>query len=150
MFGPSYDYWALRRDGTFYLLQSLFDDQKTSKAIFFDTRVVHLTESLLYCRRLYDRFGVPPDSWVRMTVKHGGLKGRELKAAESARKLYESRVTVENESDQTQSRLVDVESDLVELTNKFLAPLFALFDFCTFSDSVYHSVIEAFVKRMRY
>ncbi len=33
----SYDYWALRSNGEFYLLQSLFEDMRTKDAIFFDT-----------------------------------------------------------------------------------------------------------------
>jgi hypothetical protein len=150
MFGPSFDYWALRRDGTFYLLQSLFEDQRATGAIFFDIRIVRVTESLLYCRRLYDRLGVDPDSWVRMTIKHCGLKDRELKAADPSRKLFENSIAVENETEQTQSfRLVEVESDLVPLVKRFVTPLFELFDFCSFSDDVYTSVIDRFVARMR-
>jgi hypothetical protein len=54
----SYDYWALRRNGDFYLLQSLFEDDRTSGYIFYDTRIVRLTETLLYCARLYTQLGV--------------------------------------------------------------------------------------------
>lgn len=149
MFGPSYDYWTLRRDGTFYLFQSLFEDQRTTGEIFFDTRIVRVTESLLYCRRLFERFDVDPDSWVRMAVKHGGLKGRQLTAAEPARKLFENYVALESEAEQTQSfRIIEVESNLLRLVKKFVAPLFELFDFCTFTDNVYNSVIDRFVARM--
>jgi hypothetical protein len=150
MFGPSYDYWTLRRDGTFYLIRSLFEDQKASGAIFFDTRIVRVTESILYCRRLYDSLGVDPDSWVRMTIKHGGLKNRQLRAADPGRMLLENPSTSENESEQTHSfRLLDVEPDLVLLVQKFVAPLFELFDFSAFSDGVYSSVVDGFVARLR-
>ena len=50
--GPSFDYWALRRNGSFYLMQSLFEDQRATGAIFFDTRITRVTEVVLFCRRL--------------------------------------------------------------------------------------------------
>jgi hypothetical protein len=43
----AFDYWSLRRDGSFYLMQSLFEDQRASKALFFDTRIVRIAETLL-------------------------------------------------------------------------------------------------------
>lgn len=42
---PSYDYWALRSNGDFYLLQSLFEDDRTENKVFFNTRIVRVTES---------------------------------------------------------------------------------------------------------
>jgi hypothetical protein len=148
--GPSFDYWTLRRDGSFYLLQSLFEDRRTTGAIFFDTRITRVTEAVLFCRRLYDRLGADPDSWVRMTVKHGGLKGRELRAADPSRHLIENPTSAENEIDQTRSfRLSEVEPNLVRLVEGFVGPLFELFDFCRFDEKVVTSVVDAFVERMR-
>src|SRR5258708_1537938 len=44
----SFDYWAARSNGDFYLLQSLFEDSRKPNQIFFDTRVVRVTESLMF------------------------------------------------------------------------------------------------------
>ncbi|MGY4467760.1 hypothetical protein ACVWWK_003469 [Bradyrhizobium sp. LB9.1b] len=40
----SYDYWALRSSGDFFLLQSLFEDSRRPTEIFFDTRIVRVTD----------------------------------------------------------------------------------------------------------
>jgi hypothetical protein len=145
----SFDYWSLRRDGSFYLLQNLFEDQRTTSAIFFDTRIVRVTEAVLFCRRLYDRLGADSDFMIRMSVKHGGLKGRELKAADPQRRLFEHRTSIENETGQTQSfRLNEIEPNLVRLVDGFVAPLFELFDFCRFDEKVIAGIIDALVDRM--
>ena len=147
--GPSFDYWALRRNGSFYLMQSLFEDQGATGAIFFDTRITRVTEVVLFCRRLYDRLGADPDTWVRMSIRHGGLKGRELKAASRQRRVYENRTSIENEISPAQSfRLSEIEPNLVRLVQNFVEPLFELFDFCKFEDKVVASVVDAFIERM--
>jgi hypothetical protein len=53
----SYDYWALRKSGDFYLLQSLFEDGRDRGALFFNTRIVRVTEALLFARNLYTALG---------------------------------------------------------------------------------------------
>jgi hypothetical protein len=75
----TYDYWALKLDGSFYLLRSLFEDDKYNVAanvLFFDTRITQVTEAFLYCYRLLTRLGIPPTSLVRVSVTHAGLRGR--------------------------------------------------------------------------
>jgi hypothetical protein len=43
-----YDYWAVRKNGDFYLLQSLFEDSRERNALFFNTRIVRVTEALMF------------------------------------------------------------------------------------------------------
>ncbi|GAG40916.1 unnamed protein product, partial [marine sediment metagenome] len=74
----SYDYWALRKDGTVYLLTSLFEDQKKPGYIFFNTRIVRITEALLYSVRLYTSLKISTNSRVFIGIRHGGLKDRIL------------------------------------------------------------------------
>ena len=47
----SYDYWSLRRNGDFLLLQSLFEDKRNPSftALYFNTRTLRRREALLYC-----------------------------------------------------------------------------------------------------
>ena len=54
----SYGYWALRSNGDFYLLQSLFEDSRRPNQVFFDTRIVRVTESLMFIENLYAKLGV--------------------------------------------------------------------------------------------
>ena len=62
---PSYDLWSLRSSGDFYLLQSLFEDQRSESKLFFDSRVVRVTESLMFCANLYENLGVAPTAPLR-------------------------------------------------------------------------------------
>ena len=84
-----------------------------------------------------------------MSIRHGGLKGRELKAANRQRRVYENRTSIENETSPAQSfRLSEIEPNLVRLVQNFVEPLFELFDFCKFEDKVVASVVDAFIERM--
>ncbi|MBL0171691.1 MAG: hypothetical protein IPP90_13385 [Gemmatimonadaceae bacterium] len=78
---PTYDYWSARTNGDFFLIQSLFEDERTEKAVFFDTRIVRVTEALLFLCGLYDHLGVPPESRVTIGIAHHGLAGRTLTSA---------------------------------------------------------------------
>ena len=78
---PHYDYWALRRNGDFYLRKSLFEDQRNPTAIFFNTRIVRNTELLLYALRLYDKLGIDPSTGFELELRYGGLSGRVLRSS---------------------------------------------------------------------
>jgi hypothetical protein len=146
---PSYDYWSLSRHGAFYQAHSWFEDQKGADSVFFDTRIVRTTEALLYCRRVYERFDADPQSWVRMSIKHFGFKGRPLRSADPNRlPPIVVPIATENEAEEAQTfTLAQIESELVNLVKGFLAPFFELFDFTKFDDRVYGSIIDDFVRR---
>ena len=74
----SYDYWMLRKNGDFYMLKSIFEDERKENTIFFNTRIVRITETLLYSARLYSGLNVPRDAHYIIGIRHGGLKGRLL------------------------------------------------------------------------
>lgn len=83
----SFDYWSIRRNGDFYFLGSLFEDERppgsAGKFLYFDTRIVRVTEAVLYCIRLYSTLGVDRSSKVSIAVRHGGLHGRLWSSAGS-------------------------------------------------------------------
>jgi hypothetical protein len=94
----SFDYWAVRSNGDFYLLQSLFEDTRTLNEIFFDTRIVRVTESLMFIQNLYVKLGMPPETKVKVLVRHSGLKGRTLSSASRNRLIHWRKTTEEDES----------------------------------------------------
>ena len=59
----------------------LFEDSRAESAIFWDTRSVRVTESLLLLNRLYRRLGGSDTDRVRVRLRHGGLAGREMRVA---------------------------------------------------------------------
>ena len=147
---PSYDYWTIRRDGDFYLLQSLFEDQRESGNIFFNTRIVRVTEALLYCARLYARLGVPSTATVNVAVRHGRLRGRHIKAVGGdwlALHLEQKQPTTEDEVyGEIAVPLAKIESDLTELVKELTSPLFMVFDFFEVPDQVYACLVNNFVE----
>ena len=141
----SYDYWTLRKNGDFFLLQSLFEDMRESGLIYFNTRIVRVTETLLYCARLYSRLGVPNTSTVNISIVHGGLRNRVLKSV-GGRHLSQDYTTTENEVRATISpKLLTIETNLVNLVKEVLSPVFMVFDFFEPSDSVYADIVDNFV-----
>jgi hypothetical protein len=142
---PSYDYWALKSDGDFYLRQSLFEDQRTTNAIFFDTRIVRVTESLMFAERLYRNLGVPPDALISVRIGHTGLRGRKLISASANRYLSMERTADEDEiSYEIETTLADMSEDRVAHVKALLGPMFVLFDFMKFDDDIYEEIVRRF------
>lgn len=143
----SYDFWALRRNGDFFWRGSLFEDERRPGDLFFDTRIVRVTEALLYCGRLYTALGVDRQRVVTITVRHVGLKGRTLSSANSRRHVSVRDTAHEEESVMSFSvRLEQLESDLVPLVKSVVSPMFALFDFFELGDQVYEELVNNFVE----
>jgi len=143
--GTSYDYWALRSNGNFFLAQSFFEDSRRSNAIFFDTRIVRVTESLMFAERLYQRLGASPDARINVRVTHRGLRGRELIAASIRRFLSPSRPASEDHSQcEISTVLGNMKAARVEDVKNLLSPMFMLFDFRQFEDSIYEEIVGNF------
>lgn len=143
----SYDFWAIRRNGDFYWRGSLFEDTRRPEKLFFDTRIVRVTEALLYCGRLYDALGQDRQRVVTISVRHVGLKGRQLSAARPSRDIYTRDISHENESAVSFSvQLGQLETELVPLVKSVVAPMFALFDFFELDDQIYEEIVNRFVE----
>jgi hypothetical protein len=141
----SFDYWAARSNGDFYLLQSLFEDSRKPNQIFFDTRVVRVTESLMFIESLYSKLGVPPEARVEIQITHGGLKGRELNSASSNRYMFPRGPAEENEStSEITTSLGTMSETRVDDVRKLLEPIFMLFNFMQFNAAVYDDIVRNF------
>lgn len=144
----SYDYWAIKRNGDFYSLSSLFEDRRAPDKLFFDTRVIRATEGLLYCARLYSRLGVDPSTSVRFSLRFTGLKNRILSAATPLRAftLLERRCLEDEIVSEVSTSIQDIEANIVILVKNLLGPVFMLFDFFELSDSAYDELVNKFVR----
>ncbi len=119
----SYDYWAIARNGDFYLYKSLFEDGKDPSRVFFNTRLIRVTETLLYCGRLYNRLGIPPTNSVNIAIKHSGFKGRVLDGIGSRKFFDVFGPTRENQSEAfIRTTLEQLETNLVAHVKTVLAP----------------------------
>jgi len=140
----SYDYWALRKNGDFFLLQSLFEDMRAQDTIFFNTRIVRVTESLMFASNLYTHLGVSHEERISIRVTHRGLAGRTLTAIGN-RFVAMPRKSIDAVSE---SEIVvvlgNMKQTLVEDVRKLLEPLFMLFEFQSFDESVYTDIVRRF------
>ncbi|MFX0185470.1 MAG: hypothetical protein ACFE95_20495 [Candidatus Hodarchaeota archaeon] len=143
-----YVYWAINRDSDFYLLKTIFeDDIGDRKKIFFNTRIVRVAETLLYCARLYANLNIDSKTFVNIRIAHGGLKDRVLAASNPNRLLFEQKICHENQIEtEIRSTLSGLELDLVTIVKRITEPLFELFDFTEFDDAVYQDIVNSFVE----
>jgi hypothetical protein len=140
----SFDFWAASNSGQFYMLQSLFEDSRRKKEIFFNTRIVRVTESLMFAFKFFDNLGVARDSMVALRIGHGGLKGRTLTSSGN-RMLSLTKVSHE-EHLQTEIilTLAELNDQLSENVRKLLSPFFLLFDFQEFGQAIYDDIVKKF------
>jgi cellulose biosynthesis protein BcsQ len=149
----AYDYWTLTKSGDFYTLMSLFEDERGENIVFFDTRIVRVTEAILHCINLYKRFGVEPTASITLSMRHGGLRGRTLCAASpyriparSARKnLSEDEVN----SPTVVFRVGAKDQEIVNLVKTICDPLFIVFDFAKYSNEIYSDIVLKFLKESK-
>jgi hypothetical protein len=142
----SFDYWTIRRNGDFYLLKSIFEDERDPKKLFFNTRISRVTETLLYCARLYTRLEVDPAHVVHIAIRHGGLRGRIL-GSSSYNRFMRERVPAEEDEIETEihSTLEGLQINMVPLVKEIVAPLLVLFDFFQLNDAVYEEIVNAYI-----
>jgi hypothetical protein len=141
----SFDYWAARSNGDFYLLQSLFEDSRKRNQIFFDTRIVRVTESLMFIESVYKKLGVPPEARVGFQIAHKGLKRRELNSASHNRYMSSRSPAEEDESISEITTILGTMSETrVDDVRNIVAPLFMLFDFMEFNTAVYEDIVRSF------
>lgn len=145
----SYDYWTLSKNGDFYLLKSIFEDERKENTIFFNTRIVRITETLLYASRLYSGLNVPRDAHYFVGIRHVGLKGRALSTSSIARRFPPSADKVSSENEvysEVDTTIEQTETQLVELVEQYTQPLFILFNFFELNRGVLEEIVNKFVK----
>jgi hypothetical protein len=143
----SYDYWAVRKNGDFYLLQSFFEDSRERNALYFNTRIVRVTEALMFAGKLYTALGAAPDAKISARFTHSGLAGRTLKSASIFRWLSEDRKSHDQLSEtETVIVLGEITSALVDEVRRVCAPMFMLFDFQEFAPEIYEDIVRRFEK----
>lgn len=142
----TFDYWAWRRNGDFYLLKTIFEDRRDPTQLFFDTRIVRATELLLYCARFYARLEVDQTTPVHVALRHGGLRGRTIGAA-GHRRLLRPRAPAYEDQVETiiETTLEGLESDLPALVKSLVAPVLVLFDFFELGDDTYNELVNSYV-----
>jgi MinD-like ATPase involved in chromosome partitioning or flagellar assembly len=143
-----YDYWTLTKNGDFYTLMSLFEDDRAKEALFFDTRIVRTTEAVLHAINIYRAFEIGPAQNISLTIRYGGIKGRQLAAASPMRFFASQRQNL-HEDELTMSAIFHAgvsEPEIISLVKSLCQPLFILFDFARFEDRTYQQIVSSFIQ----
>ncbi len=150
-FMRGYDYWTLGKDGTFYVLKSLFEDRRSvsPRMIFMDTRVVRTAEVFLRTARLYEALGVPLQETIGCRIEYGGLDGRILGAANPMRLVPYQRVCSAGEVIKTFQLPLQQYLDPAELkriVHEVVKGVTELCDFFVPARSVTDPMVDAFLQ----
>jgi len=141
---PSYDYWVARTNGDFFLQQSLFEDERGKSLMFFNTRIVRVAEVFLFLAGYYKNIGIADDVRVSVRISHGGLQGRTLASAGPTRSILERKTVAQHSDGQVEDTVSGLSTNASKHVMAILQPLFMLFDFASFNDSVYEDIVEKF------
>jgi hypothetical protein len=144
--GRSFDYWTLRSNGDFYLLKTLFEDQRANEKIFFNTRIIRVAEALLFADNLYTNLGAPSGTRLSIRVTHRGLTGRELTASNPNRLVTPVKTTAQESTNQIVLDLGAIRANLVTDVRRIIAPVFMLFDYTEFASEVYQDIVSRFAR----
>ena len=144
--GESYDFWALRRDGSFYLLQTLFEDSEGAiDKLFFNTRIVRTAEMLMYLSRLYKGLNVPENTTVNFILRHVGIAGRYISATRNRHMSRSFGPAGEGEIESTiTTDLSALDGSLSQDVKNLLDPVFMIFDFFRLEQGIYDQIVTDF------
>lgn len=128
-----FDYWSLKTDGSFYSLSSLFEDTRKPNCLFFDTRIIKITEVFLFARNLYSEFNLEKTETIEFLFRHGGLKNRLIMPANQSRIILHEYRSDEDEvgkpRDTIFTNLNEIDSNIASLVKRVTDKLFEQFSF---------------------
>jgi hypothetical protein len=140
----SYDYWVARTNGDFYTLQSLFEDERSENTLFFNTRIVRIAEAFLFASRYFEKLGADPDSKVSVRIAHYGLAGRTLGSSSMNRHVFPRTTSADVSEAQVVATVSRLRAEIVENVMQVAAPMFMLFDFAEFADTIYADIVRKY------
>lgn len=144
--GKSYDYWTARSTGDILILQDLVKGMDGG-GYPFNTRIICVTETLLFALRLYTNLGVRPDALVSIRMAHRGLAGKNLTRLSHYNGDYNfnPKITLENTSEsETVVELGNIRERLVDKVRRILEPLSRHFGFHEFETQIYEDIVNCF------
>lgn len=143
--GKHYDYSYYKKNGQFYTAVSHFEDSTGTNILNRATRIVRVTETLMFIARYYTNLGLSFNDPIEITIKHTGLKGRILREGFNSFTRIEKRSEEDEVETTIQVTINEIENNLVELVSKVIDPLLILFDFDKISKESLSSYVDNFV-----
>ncbi len=154
-----YDFWALNKDGTFYLLRKLWENETAKPVVMYDMRIKQTTELLLYFTRLYKGLGVSQDDPIAVSTKYGGLKGYQLLKSPSdsldwevitAMASFKNNACQEPEVEiSVITTIRELETNITDIVDKLTKPLFIMFQFFEVPKETLDRIVGDFLKQIK-
>lgn len=143
----SYDYWSIKKDGSFYLLKSLFEDERKPGYLFFNTRTIRITEVLMYASNLYTKLGIKEEEPILISIRHGGLKDRIMSAVGNRIMFEAPKCSVpEVKTENIKTSVKEINENMTDLVVKFTKPLFEVFNFFSVDKSIIDDIVSNYRK----
>jgi hypothetical protein len=149
--GKTFDYWAIRSSGDFYLQRTLFEDQREPEKglVFFNTRIAHTVESLMYCRSLYTGLKLEAGQKIDFRLAHMRTGGRKVTHSDPGQRVpghmkgpsHEDAAEVQVSFEHPIS-----DAQIVDTARLLLDPLFISFDFFQPGEQAYKRIGEGFIR----
>lgn len=138
----SYDYWAIKTDGAFFLFKSIFEDSRDPQRIFFNTRIVRITEVFMYLKNLYEKLEISINTPIEISITHGGIKNRVLTSASPNRMLFRTyRIDTDPFSVKVFTTTKEISEDIVSVVERVTTPFFEQFDFFQLDRKVLEDIV---------
>jgi ppGpp synthetase/RelA/SpoT-type nucleotidyltranferase len=141
----SYDYWSIKHDGSFYLLKSLFEDKRKPNYLFFDTRIIRITEVLMYALNLYSNLSIKEDEPISIMIKHGGLKDRIMGATSNRLIAWEYKSIEDEISTEIVMSIREIKKNITDQVVKYTTPFFELFDFFSVERKIIDDIVTNYI-----
>lgn len=142
----SFDYWAIHTSGAFYTLKSIFEDSRNPEIISFNTRIVRITEVLMYLKNLYSNLSIKLNRELEVMIKHEGIKGRRLGTLSQNRLMLGTYIASEDEVSTTvMTNISDFEEKPAEVVEKFTEPLFEQFNFYRVNRNILEEIVQNYL-----
>lgn len=141
-----FDYWALRENGTFYLLMSFIEDSNRENQIIKTTRIFKTVEILLYLSNLYKNLNVAQNTNINLKLSHAQFKGRIAIHNWNGINLRHYGPAHDDEIETPAAiPLGDIKQNISLYAQTLLSPFFALFDYFQPPQSDYDQLANDFI-----
>lgn len=145
------DYWRIKTNGNYYFFRKFEEDQprfnkEGDRVMWFDVRIWRVAELIDHTVAFHKAFGTDPTSKIKLTVRHLGIKGRQLTASDPMRAftMHTRSANAENAEWSRELSLDLLKAERNAIIAEICKELFMLFDFWEPADSVISGVIEKY------
>lgn len=143
------DYWYAKNKGEFYFSRNLESDSghgdaKPGTALYFDTLVWRVAESLEHCLAYYKNLNVNENERVKLRISLYGLTNRKLSAWNPARAFTLRHYTCgsDRSSWETEMTLRELKEQLDDVIYQVTKKLLVMFDFFVPNKEVVFDILQ--------